>query len=318
MSEFNVNILGCGSAKPSLRHHPSCTVVEHRGLLFMVDCGEGAQLQFQRMRLKMTRLGHIFLTHLHGDHVFGLPGLAGTLALCGKTGGITIHTTAEGEHILSQIFAAFNRDEDFDIRFNVLDPTREEIAFENRGLRVRTVPLNHRIPTVGYVFEEKDKPRHIIREMIDFHHVPFSKINGIKAGEDFVTDDGRVIPNEALTKPADDALSYAHISDTRYMPSLAEKIEGATLLFHETTYLEENMREARLRYHSTARQAAMVARDAHAGTLVTGHYSSRYRDDSRFKTEAKTVFPRVILGNERLTIPITRELYGDDLPSPLK
>lgn len=303
-SDFKVNVLGCGSAKPSVRHNPSCTVVEHGGNLFMVDCGEGAQKQFQCMRLKMSRLNHIFLTHLHGDHIFGLPGLVGSLALAAKAGGITIHTTADGEKILSQIFSFFNRDSDFEVRFEVFDPKREEIVFENKTLRVRTIPLNHRVPTVGFVFEEKPKMRHIRRDMIDFHKIPFHKINSIRAGEDFVTPEGKVIPNEFLTTPASPSLSYAHISDTKYMPELAEKIRGVDLLFHETTYLEENRAEADNRFHSTAAQAARTALDAGAGALLTGHYSSRYRDDRLFQKEAAAIFPNTILGDEGLTLTL--------------
>jgi ribonuclease Z len=269
----------------------------------MVDCGEGAQLNFMRQRLSFARLRHIFLTHLHGDHVFGLPGLVGTIALNGTGGDLTIHTFEEGRKQLKAIFDYFCRDTPFEIKFNVIEP-REAVILETKNLTVRTIPLKHRVPTVGYVFEEKPGQRHINPEMTRFHEVPVYMMNNLKAGADFVRPDGRVIPNEVLTTPPSKALSYAHMSDTMYMPELAEKIGPVDLLFHETTYLEEHAAMAAPRGHSTARQAAKVARDAGAGRLLTGHYSSRYNDDTTFMKEAQEVFPNVILNREGLVTEV--------------
>ena len=303
MSTFTIHTLGCGSAKPSLRHQPSSTVIDHRGNLFMVDCGEGSQLAFQKQHLKYSRLNHIFITHLHGDHVLGLPGLLSSLAL-GETGGkITVHTFAEGVKILKQIMNFFAHELSYDLEFNVIEPA-EGIVLETPSLTVRTIPLKHRIQTVGYVFEEKPKLRHINREMIDFHKVPVREIRNVKEGADFIKPDGTVIPNRLLTTDADKALSYAHISDTIYLPDIAQKIGSVDLLFHETTYLKENEDFARKYFHSTAAQAAMVARDAGAKALLTGHYSARYNDDYLFKAEAETIFPNVILNREGLVTPI--------------
>lgn len=305
MSEFSVHTLGCGSAKPTLRHQPSCTVVDHHNTLYMIDCGEGAQRAFQQQHLKFSKLRHIFLTHLHGDHVLGLPGLVSTLALGGTGGKLTVHTFEEGAEILGKIFDFFAKDLSYDLDFNIIKP-EDNIVLETSSLIVRTVKLNHRIPAVGYVFEEKTKPRHIRRDMIDFHNVPVSRINAIKSGEDFINSEGILIPNSHLTTDPSPSYSYAHISDTKYMPELAEKVGPVDLLFHETTYLEENSAEAKSRYHSTAKQAAAVARDAGAKFLLTGHYSSRYKSENGFKAEAETVFPNVILNKEGLTVDITK------------
>ena len=303
MDKFIIHTLGCGSAKPTIKHQPSCTVIDYRDNLFMIDCGEGAQRAFQQARLKFSRLGHIFLTHLHGDHVLGLPGLLSTLAL-GSTGGkITVHTFADGEKILRQILDFFAKDLSFDLEFNIIKP-EDAVILETSSLTVRTVRLHHRVPAVGYIFEEKPKLRHIRREMIDYHCVPVAKIHDIKEGADFVKPDSTVIPNAMLTSEADRSLSYAHISDTIYMPELAKKIGPVDLLFHETTYLDEHKAEAKARFHSTARQAAMIAREAGAKTLLTGHYSSRYKDESRFVTEASEIFPRVLLNHEGLKLDI--------------
>lgn len=306
MSQFDIHTLGCGSAKPTPRHQPSSTVVDFRGNLFMVDCGEGAQLALMRKRLKFNRLNHIFLTHLHGDHVFGLPGLIGTLGLHSAGGEITIHTFKEGKEILSKIFDFFSRDLPFEVKFNIINPKEEEIVFENKSLIVRTLPLKHRLPTVGYIFEEKPGLRHINRSMCDFHNVPFSKFGSLKSGEDFVKPDGTVIPNKILTTPADPALSYAHLSDTAFDPALAERLNSPTLLFHETTYLDCNLKEAIARGHSTASQAAEMARLSGAKWLLTGHYSSRYTDDNLFKDEAEKIFPNVILNREGLTTSLDK------------
>lgn len=267
----------------------------------MVDCGEGAQLGLMRQRLSFNRLRHIFLTHLHGDHVFGLPGLIGTLALQQVGGDITIHTFEEGRRELTRIFNYFLRDRPFDIRFNIIKP-EEAVILETKSLRVRTVPLHHRVDDVGYIFEETPKPRHINPEMTRFHEVPHFMMNSIKEGADFTRPDGVVVPNALLTSPPTPSLSYAHISDTSYIPELAEKIGPVDLLFHETTYLEDRVADAAARGHSTARQAAMIARDSGARRLLTGHYSSRYQDDSLFKKEAEEVFPNVILNKEGLVV----------------
>lgn len=301
MTTFTIHTLGCGSAKPSLRHQPSCTVVEHRGSLYMIDCGEGAQLAFMKQRLSFSKLRHVFLTHLHGDHVLGLPGLVSTLALTGNGGELTIHTFEEGARQLKQMIDYFCRDTPFKLNFNIIKP-EEKVILETKSLTVRTIPLNHRVPTVGYVFEEKPKQRHINPEMTNYHQVPVVMMKRIKEGEDYVKPDGTVIPNSWLTTDADPSLSYAHISDTAYMPEIAEKIGPVDLLFHETTYLNDRETDAIERGHSTARQAAMIARDAKVKKLLIGHYSSRYNEDSLFLKEAQEVFPNVILNTEGLRI----------------
>lgn len=272
----------------------------------MVDCGEGTQLAMMRQRLKFQRLRHIFLTHLHGDHVLGLPGLISTLDLHGTGGEITIHTTAEGEQLLSPILKAFAGYTDFKVNFNLLSSTGGETAFENHALKVRTVKLRHRVPTLGYIFEESPRPRHLLRDMCDFHGVPTSQFNNIKAGMDFVKPDGAIIPNSVLTSDATPALSYAHISDTSFKPSLAEEIGPVDLLFHETTYLEQDLPLAAPRGHSTARQAAEMAKLCGAKWLLTGHYSSRYPSDEGFRDEAREVFPNVILNREGLVTDLTK------------
>ena len=303
MSTFTLHTLGCGSAKPSLRHNPSSTVLNIREKLFMIDCGEGTQRELQRQRLKFSRLNNIFLTHLHGDHCLGLPGLISTLALTNKGGCITIHTFKPGIKTFKKIFNYFCHDCPYDVIFNEIEP-EEDIIYEDNSITVKTIPLKHRLPDVGFIFEEKPKPRHIIREMVDFYNVPIAQLKSIKDGKPFIKEDGSIVPCEILTKPADHSIRYAHISDTAYMPYLAEKIGDVDLLFHETTYLNEHAADATQRGHSTATQAAMTARDAGAKQLLTGHYSSRYKDESLFIKEAQEFFENSILNYEGLKIAL--------------
>lgn len=303
MNNFTIHTLGCGSAKPTLRHQPSCTVLEHRGSLYMIDCGEGAQLAFMRQKLSFAKLRHIFITHLHGDHVLGLPGLLSSISLANIGGELTIHTFEEGVAMIKKFINYFCRETSFEIKFNIIKPEEAQIL-ETKSLTVRTIPLDHRVPTVGFVFEEKPKQRHILPQMTDFHQVPIAWMKRIKEGEDYVKPDGTIVPNHLLTSPADPSVAYAHISDTGYLPEIAKKIGPVDLLFHETTYLDDRESDARERGHSTARQAAMIARDSGAKQLLTGHYSSRYTSDEPFLDEARSVFPNVILNTEGLITKI--------------
>lgn len=303
MSDFTVNILGCGSAKPSLRHQPSCTVLEIKQQLYMIDCGEGAQLQMQRMGLKFNRLNHIFLTHLHGDHVFGLPGLIGSMGLMKREGYVTIHTFPQGKEIISNILDFFCQDLPFEVRFNLFEPA-EQTILQTEDLKVRTLPLRHRVPCVGYVFESSPSLPHLDRKACDFHGVPQYMYAKIKRGEDFTTPEGKVISHTLLTKPASPPPSYAHIGDTSYLPHLAPKIGPVSLLYHESTYLSDLLPTAAQRGHSTAAQAAEMARLCGASRLLLGHYSSRYRDDSLFSTEARKIFPASTPAYEGLRIAL--------------
>lgn len=303
MPTFTLHTLGCGSAKPSLRHNPSCTVLNIRERLFMIDCGEGAQLAMQKHRLKFNRLEHIFLTHLHGDHCLGLQGLLATMGLMQTGGCVNVYTFQNGIDMFSRELEFYSPQLPFEVRFHPIKAT-EAVVYEDSAISVRTIPLRHRVPTVGYVFEEKPKLRHIDRAACDWHRVPVAAMRAIKEGQPFVKPDGTVIPAEALTKPASPSVSYAHIGDTAYWKGLAPKIGAVDLLYHETTYLREHEADAKQRGHSTAAQAAQTALDCGAKALLTGHYSSRVKDDNLFAEEAKTIFPNTILNREGLVLPL--------------
>lgn len=298
MEPFKVHILGCGSALPTLKHFPSMQVVECRGKLLMIDCGEGAQLQMRRSGLSFQKMGHVFISHIHGDHCLGLIGMISTFGLLGRTAALHVYAPVELEAMLTSQMQLFCRDLGYDVVFHAVDTTRHQVIYEDRSMQVETLPLDHRMPTCGYLVREKPSLPHIRRDMIDFYQIPLSQINNIKAGQDYCTPDGTCISHERLTTPADLPRAYAYCSDTAYMPRLHELLRGVTTLYHEATYADDNQAMAEKYHHSTARQAAMVACEAGVGQLVLGHYSSRYADESVLLNEARVVFENTRLANE--------------------
>ena len=299
MEPFRVHILGCGSALPTLRHMSSMQVVECRGKLFMVDCGEGAQVQLRRSGLSFEKLGHIFITHLHGDHCFGLIGIISTFGLLGRIATLHIHAPEKLRPMLqAQLDMFFNYDIGYKVEFHGVDTKKQQVIYEDRSLTVETIPLNHRMPCAGYLFREKPSLPHIRREMIDLYNIPVSQINIIKSGQGYTLSDGTLIPHEKLVTPADAPRSYAYCSDTRYMPELHKMVKGVNTLYHESTYAQDKKDGAEKYYHSTAQQAAMVARDAQAGKLLLGHYSARYNDETVLLKEAQEIFPNTYLTDE--------------------
>lgn len=298
MEPFKVHILGCGSALPTLRHYASSQVVEVRDKVLMLDCAEGTQMQLRRCHVRFTKLSHVFITHLHGDHCFGLIGMISTFGLLGRTATLHIHAPKELEQMLQSQIDFFTHDLGYDIEFHPVDTTQKAVVYEDRSITVESIPLQHRMPTCGYLIREKQGLPHIRREMIDFYKIPTSQINNIKNGADWTTDDGEIIPNSRLVKSADTARSYAYCSDTKYIPTLHEMIKGVSTLYHESTYGEDHILQAEKYNHSTARQAAMVARDARVGKLLLGHYSSRYEDENVLLNEAKEVFENTFLTSE--------------------
>lgn len=299
MEPFRIHILGCGSALPTVRHFSSMQVVECRGKLFMLDCGEGAQLQMRRSALSFERLGCIFITHLHGDHCFGLIGLISTFGLLGRKSPLHVYAPAQLEPMLTaQLNMFFNYDLGYEVVFHAVDTTVQQTVYDDRSLSVETVPLEHRMPCCGYLFREKPLLPHIRRDMLEAYDIPISQINNIKAGQGYTLPDGTVIPHERLVTPADAPRSYAYCTDTRYMPLLHRRIMNVSTLYHESTYARDKMDSAQNYYHSTAAQAATVARDAQVGKLLLGHYSARYTDEQVLLSEAREIFGNSFLTNE--------------------
>ena len=306
MPRFEIDILGCGAAKPTMRHLPTAQVVNVRDKLFMIDCGESAQISFCRARLNMTRLGHIFLSHLHGDHCFGLFGMLSTMGLSGHTGEVVIHAHPDAEALLRPMLNYFCQENPFEIRFNHISPSSHEVIYSDRSVTVSTIPLKHRVPTCGFLFEEAIGDRHLRGDMIEFYNIPTYRRTAIKQGEDYITPDGVVIPNERLTLPPTPAARYAYCSDTKYNKRIIPYIEGVDALYHEATYGDEAEAMARKTFHSTARQAALLAREAQVGQLIIGHFSSRYHDESTLLAQAQEEFANTTLAHEGMKITLKK------------
>ncbi len=304
MEKFEVNILGCGSALPTTRHFSSSQVVNIREKLFMIDCGEGAQLQLRRSKLKFTRLNHIFISHLHGDHCFGLMGLISTFGLLGRTATLHIYAHEELERLLQPQLDFFCKGMTYEVKFHHIDPTKAEMIYEDRSVSVTTIPLRHRIPSCGFLFQEKKTPNHIIRDMIDFYQIPVFELNRIKNGANYVCPDGTIVPNGRLTTPSASPRSYAYCSDTVYQRNILSQIKGVDLLFHEATFMHEDAARAKETFHTTTLQAAEIARDAEVKQLVIGHFSARYENEALLLEETQSLFPNTLLAKENLRITL--------------
>lgn len=307
METFNIHILGCGSALPTLRHNASCQIVEIHGKLFMVDCGEGTQIQIRRSKLHFSKIQAVFISHLHGDHCFGLLGMISTFGMTGRTNPLHIYAPSMFEEYFNESVNLFCNNLDYEVVFHPIQTNKNKIVYEDRSLTIETIPLSHRIQCCGFLFREKPLAPHIKRDLIDFYKIPISQINNIKAGASWTTDEGEVIPNEKLTFPAEKPRSYAYCSDTRYMPNLHEMISGVTVLYHESTYANDSKERAKLYYHSTSQEAAKVAKDAKVRKLLLGHYSSRYPTEEILLDEAKSIFPNSYLTKEGMIIKVSND-----------
>lgn len=304
MEPFTLHILGCGSAKPTLRHLPSAQLLELRGKYYMIDCGEGLQTTMQRNGLSMLKVGHIFISHNHGDHVFGLPGLISTMALLGRTSQLHIHGPQELGEFLDCVLRIYCDGMDHQVLFHPIRTREHYIIYEDRSVEVWSLPLHHRIPCTGFLFREKQSLPHIRREMIDAFNIPVSQINNIKAGASWTTEDGTVIPHERLTIPSEPARSYAYCSDTRFHPEIANLIQNVNLLYHEATFPHDMLLQAQNTMHTTATEAANIARKANARKLIIGHFSARIKNEKALLQEAQRTFPETLLAKEGMKVDI--------------
>lgn len=304
MEKFDITILGCGAALPTPKRLSSSQIVNIREKLFMLDCAEGTQMALRRSRISFSHLQAIFLTHLHGDHTFGLIGMLSTFGLLGRIQDLHIYGPQDLQRIFQPQIDYFCADSPFKIILHEIHTKKPQVLYEDRSVIISTLPLSHRVPCCGYLFQEKPTLRHIRRDMIDFYHIPISQINNIKAGMDWTTEDGTQIPNERLTTPSDPVRSYAYCTDTTYRPQLAELLKGVTCLYHEATFAEEHAQLAKSTFHSTASQAAQIAKDAQAGQLILGHFSSRYKSEEVLLQEAQQIFPNTQLAEDGMKISL--------------
>lgn len=306
---FELTILGCNAAIPAFDRHPSAMVLNVREKLFLIDCGEGTQIQMNRYNIKRSRINHLFISHLHGDHIFGLAGLLTSMSLAGRTEGLAIFSPDGLEQMVRLQLKLSHSFLTYPLQFTVVDTTQSSLVFEDEDVEVSTIPLKHRIPTAGYLFREKPRPLNVIPEKLKAYQIPVEAIKFIKKGNDYIDPDGKVIAVEELTLPPFLPRSFAYCSDTAYLPDLIPLIRGVDLLYHETTFGEEKLEQAHQTMHSTAKQAAQIAKAAEVGQLLMGHYSSRYANLDGLHAEATAVFPSTVLGVEgqRYSVEARRE-----------
>jgi ribonuclease Z len=291
MITFNVTILGSSSAIPTPARFTTSQVVNLNERLYMVDCGEAAQIQLRRFGIKFGRINHIFISHLHGDHIFGLPGLISSLTMGGKKGELNIYAHAELRSLMSGLMNLINDSEDFKLIYHTLNKRRHSFLLEDEKIRVESFPLKHRIPCNGFIFREQPQELHLRGNKIEELNISISDRLAIKKGMDYILPDGTVIPNKDLTLPPLKPRSFAYCTDTAIHEKIIPYIEGVDLLYHEATFGDNLKDLAKLTGHSTARQAAILASKANAGKLIIGHFSTRYKDVSELVNEAREVFP---------------------------
>ena len=304
MEKFEVTVLGCGSALPTVKHNGSGMVVNIREKYFLVDCAEGTQVELRRNRIHLNRLFTVFITHLHGDHCFGLMGLISTLGLLGRTAPLHVYGPQDIDTIFQPLIDYHCNGMTYEVVFHPIDTHQNICIYEDRSVQVFSIPLKHRIRCCGYYFKEKELSRHILKDAIEKYGIPISQINNVKAGLDFVMPNGDVIKNELITTPPTPARSFAYCSDTVFRPEIAEMMKDVDLLYHEATFAESEKQLCSKVYHSTAKQAAEIARLAGAKQLMLGHYSSRYDDLSILQKEASEVFENTILAKEGLVVTV--------------
>lgn len=310
MFKFDITILGCSSATPIFNRHPTSQWLTINNTHILLDCGEGTQMQIMKYGFKASKLSHIFISHLHGDHFLGLMGLVSSMNLNGRTDELHIYAPPELKGLLEYHFKV----SDTEIRYPLhihetfssgAEPSRKlEPLFDSRDFSVSTIPLIHSIPCKGFLITEKNPPRKIRKEMIQDQALPPEAFENLKLGMDYTDASGKVYSPNLLTEEPKPIRKYAFCSDTRYLPELASLLNGITTLYHETTFGHDYLPRAELTYHSTVSQAAWLARDIQAGKLLMGHFSARYRDLNPLLEEAQAIFPNSYLGLEGTTFPV--------------
>lgn len=301
---FEVTILGSNGAVPAYNRHPSAQVIQHQGQTFLVDCGEATQFQMNRYGIRRGRLDHIFISHLHGDHYFGLIGLITSFNLNWREHPLHIYAPQGLEDIINTHLRHSNTELRFEIYLHSIVADRPRMIFDNASMSVETIILQHRIPTTGFLFREKKPLRHIRPEKIEEYEIPHERILDIKKGDDYTDANGRRIANAELTIEPAPGRSYAYCSDTAYTECITEQLNGIHLLYHEATFIEEHATRAAETFHSTARQAAEIARKANAEKLLLGHFSARYEDLSVLLNESRPVFAETYLAEEGMTFEV--------------
>lgn len=291
MLPFNLTILGCSSATPTSERNPTAQLLSHGEKLFLIDCGEGTQVALRRKHIHFQRIRHIFISHLHGDHFYGLIGLISSMHLLGRTKPLHIYGPPMLKEILEMQLLASQTTLLYTLEFHPTQAEKTEVIFEDEIISVSSFALLHRIPTTGFLFREKPYERKIRKDVIQLLQIPVHVIPKLRKGEDYVAPDGTVHPNHSITIDPPSPRSYAFCSDTAYFEDIIPIVKGASLLYHETTFMNDRIANAADKFHSTTGQAATIAVKAGAKKLLIGHYSARYDDLQPLLDEARAIFP---------------------------
>lgn len=300
---LKLTILGCGSATPTSQRNPTAQVLNVHERFFLIDCGEGTQIQMAKFAIKGHRINHIFISHLHGDHYLGLMGYLSSLHLVGRTAMMHIYCPAALQEILEVQWHHSGTELKYPITYHHLQPG-ENVILESNSLIVKSFPLKHRIPCWGFRFDEAPRSKNIIKGKIAEYDIPIEKIQGIKEGDDFVTETGDIIPNWELTQEQTPPKSYAFCSDTIYDEEIVPYIKEVDLLYHEATFMDNLAKRAEQTFHTTSIQAAQIAQKADVKKLLIGHFSSRYKETDGLLEEAKSVFGNTIAAYDGLSVEI--------------
>ncbi len=303
--KFEITILGSNSAFPAQGRYPSAQVVNHNETLFLVDCGEGTQIRMSDFGIKRTRISQIFISHLHGDHIYGLPGLINSYQHLSRTLPLHLYGPVGLRQMIETVLRLSQSMLDFEIVFHELQSTEKQKLLETKDLRVYAFPLTHRVPTYGYLFQEKHTTINVRKDAIAQYHLSVAQIKQIKSGLPVQTPSGEAIPEAAVIEPPRPPRSFAYCSDTRYDERIVPWIDHVTLLYHEATFLHALEHKARESMHSTALEAGMMAHHANAGKLLIGHFSSRYDDLTALLNEASEIFQNTDLALEGQTYQVT-------------
>lgn len=301
---LSLTILGSSSALPTSERSLPAHVLAVHERFFLIDCGEGTQILLRKNRIRLGKINHILISHLHGDHTFGLFGLLSSFSLLGRESDLHLYADTRLENILARHFIDFDIHLGFELKFHPLHGRKSERIFEDDKLTVDTIPLKHRIPTCGFLFREKEKLRNIRKDLVEKYQIPVREIHRIKSGGDYTLPDGTVISNDKLTFARTVPKSYAYCTDTRYYEGIVTKIRGVDVLFHEATYGDDQKVLARETFHSTAEEAALLASKAGVKKLLIGHFSARYKNPGVLLQQARAIFPETYLAEDGLRLEI--------------
>lgn len=295
---MKLQILGCYAATPRSSTNPSAQIIDIKGDIFLIDCGEGTQVQLRKSAFKFSRINHIFISHLHGDHFFGLPGLVSTFRLLGRDKELHIYGPKGIQEVITLLLKLGDSWTNYKLTFHVLESKKSELIYENDKVTVETIPLKHRVYTNGFLFKEKLGERKLNIESVEKFKIDKAYYQNIKNGKNITLDDSQVILNTKLTFDPPKPKSYAYCSDTAYLPEIVSIIKGVDTLYHESTFLESEAHLSDKTKHATAKEAAAIAKAAGVGELILGHYSTRYKSIEPFKEEAQEVFQNVSLADD--------------------